>query len=610
MLRHRLSLWSSVAGVLVLLLSACGQAAAPTATATKAPVPTAANTATPTTSATPSAQSTAVPGALLSAETYPADIAKKYIAEGFSLPGMGRGLDEEPQYGGQVTIANRGDLPSDDPMLTGTSTFQQAMSPVLGSGGFLRPKPQNNYEAEGYLAESWEVSSDYMTWTFKLRPNLKWHDGAAVTAEDVKFWIDLAVTPPKGRKTAGYYLSFGKLKEVQVVDPTTVRLVLKEAAPFLAEEMYTNASVLSHPKRLVQPLIDQGKTEIGMNSYGWVATGPFKVDRYDKGASIRHVKFDQYWEKDAKGRSTPYLDAIYYPFIPDATVMVSAFRAGRIDATARGTGYNLTPDMVANIKKTLGDKAWFMRYPYVSWSANLNSTKPPFNDVRVRKALSLHTDRQQAIQLVYGGYAVEGGIMAPGSDWADPSIREWPGYNPKTKAADQAEAKRLLTEAGAVGTPVTLTCRDIWLAVCEYLNLSVKELGMKPTVEIMDFNVMTEKNQSGNYQAITRSGGAAHPGQLLTPYLTANPLVAVKTGDPRIDEMDSAIKTTIDPAARRKLVRGAVEYVVLDKAYETYWFFEEAVNAYRTYMKGVYTPNRTVQNNNSWGTLWVDKKLR
>ena len=598
----------SLAIVMLFLVAACGGGASPTAVPT-APVAGTTPTAAPAgTGSVP----TAIPdqdfAGMASQTAYSQERLKELIAEGFWVGGLQYGAGLEPKMGGTLTFSNRGDLPGADPMLAAGISSNNVLSSIHGEGSLVRPARENVFEPVPHIAESWTATEDFKVWTFKLRKDVEWHDGTTLVAEDLKFWIDLAYFPPAGRKTA-YIGTFGPLQEVQVVDDYTLQLVMKQGAPFLLEELMNNAAAPTHPRHILKPMLASNAL-ISMQDANWVSVGPFKFEAYNKGSSFKAIRFDQYFEKDDKGRTLPYLDSIFYPFISDRTVAVSAFRAGWIDGTSRGTGHHLTPDHVENIKKSLGDEAWFLRLSYLSWGAGLNATKPPFDDINVRKALSLYTDRQEGIKLVYGGYALGGTIMVPDSYWSDPSFRTWPGFNPATKAQDQAEAKRTLKETGYEGTSLNVTCRDFYLPNCEFMEVMLRGLGFNPRLDVMDMNRQTTLLQSGNFQIDMRPSGAPSPSRMLTGFTTTNPLNTHKHGDKKVDEYADLLDTTIDQAQRRKLTWEADKYVILDKAYYPHWYWEEAIVSYRTYVKGMRIPGEQIQHNNEMATVWIDTSLK
>ena len=610
--------WSRALPVLIvvlLVLSACGQAAVPAATPARNVPVAVATSAAPTGLATStSASAYSVTDDIFKNSPYTKEKLKQLLDDNFYLHGMQYGRGEEPQYGGVAIFTHRMDIPSSDPMVTSTVSLTGLTKQLTGTGNLVRPKQSNNWEMEPYLALSWETSPDFKQWTFKLRPDVKWHDGSPLTAEDIKFWFDLQCFPPKGRKLGSGCTNFASLKEVQVVDPVTLRLVMKEAAPALLETLpgSSAANNLSHKQDLSQAQIDKGNVTVNMSDQGWIAVGPFKMDRYDVGSRFKVVRNPYYFERDEKGRQLPYLDGIDNPIIPDPQTGVSAFRAGRTDRTAAGSGYHVNPAQVATIKKDLQGKAYFTRSFYSGWGIGLNSTKPPFNDIKLRKALQLYIDRDEWSQLAYGGFATAGGMMFPGSFWSNPEQMTWPGYNPATKQQDREEAKRLVKEGGYTGLTFEILCRDNYLFNAEAADAQFRNLGLKSTIDIVDTNRSTERAQTGQYTAQLSSLGYALPGVVLITWVSTYPYHN-KTGNPKFDEFNARMlqaDLSGDPMKRREVVWEVERYLLMDKYYVIPGPWEESTVAVRTHIKGHWVSGDNPLQNNSHQTIWMDQKVR
>ena len=593
--------------VLALVLTACGQSALPTA----APVPTR-PAATPANTAVTSVATTPIPEPEISGSGnpvagYPPERVKELLAENFYLGGMRYGKEKEPVYGGTAVFPHFTNIPTSDPSYSSSITLQRVNGPITGAGHFARPKWDNVFEPEPFLAKSWEATQDFTVWTFRLREDVKWHDGEPVTAEDFKFWIELSTFPPPGRRVTWVGV-WSSLKEVQAIDRYTIRLVLKTPAPHFMETNFYRG-VMSHPKHLAEPLV-KSKAAVEPADFKWVSVGPYKFDSYAQGSLFKLVRNPFYFEKDAKGRAMPYMDGIDFPIIPDNTVIVSAFRAGRIDTTARSAGYHLLPDQVGLIRKSVGNKAWFTRFTHVAWGISLNALKPPFDDLSLRRAVNLYFNRQEGIRLVTGGYGIPGGVMVPGSYWANPDILTWPGYNPATKAQDQAEAKRLVAASGLAGSKVNLVSRDLYEYLAVFWEAQLRELGLNPSIEIVDGNIETERNVTGNFHAVVRPGGSMLPSQALTAFVTTNPQNGHKHGDTKIDEYDAAIQGALDPKERRRILWEAERYIIVEKAYYPVFWREEAVVAYRTHIKGVWVPGTSINLLNDQTFVWIDNSAR
>ena len=190
---------------------------------------------------------------------------------------------------------------------------------------------------------------------------------------------------------------------------------------------------------------------------GYVGTGPFKFKSYEPGVAIELTRFDRYWGKDEQGRQLPYLDGIVYNIIKSPAAMHAAFRAGQLDVGANQGGYYVSPDLIAAYRQSMGDSVYFLeRAGGETDSIAFNTLRPPFDDIRVRRAVALWVDRQSSIDIL--GHGV-GKVVAGFSDpsMSNPDFMTWPGYNPATKVADRAEARRLLAEAGyANGLELTI----------------------------------------------------------------------------------------------------------------------------------------------------------
>lgn len=526
------------------------------------------------------------------------------------LPGMTYGLGETPQYGSTAVYSAKLELPDDQPN-TGSLTVVNILGPVTGDSGLVKYKRTQNDQFEPYLAESWTLSDDLKSWTFRLRPDVKWHDGTPLVAEDVKFYIDLAVSPPKGRRTL-WSNQLPGLKEVQVLDIHTVRLEFEVSSPNLLEVFANTASTIALPRHLAQAELDKGNVTFGMSPLGWVGLGPFKLIEHVRGSSFRAGRFDQYWEKDAEGRALPYLDAVLFVPIPDKSVALSAFRAGRIDTTSRGAGANLDPEMVAIAKRTFGDKVWFMRHPYVNHGIQMNSLRPPFDDIRARQAVALYLNREDAAQKMYGGFAYTAGLVSPGSWWFSGAYANWPGFNPATKERDQAEAKRLLQEAGLAGTKVDITNRIDYLFIAEMTYEVLRGVGFEPRIQSMDVPSASEFTQSMRHQVSTGGAGviSGFPGGTLASWVSTSKTSGNVTNDTKIDEFAAVIATSLDPVVRRDALWAAERYIILEKAYNAPYYREEAVIAHRTYLKGVTVPGFASHNNTDRATDWIDKSMR
>ena len=222
--------------------------------------------------------------------------------------------------GGTFVVAHQSDLVFGGDIFRSTLTDNTGVTGALnGVGNLVKYTREDIYKVGPGLAESWESNPTFTEWTFKIRDNVKWHDGTAFTAEDARWWLDLAVNGArvgdKVRPAAPWTANLGAVDGLDVVDGNRVRLRLKTPKPQLLTLLGDAIQQIAHPRHLMQPKIKAGQLDVTPQDVNFVSLGPFKMAQYDKGSSIQLKRHDQYYEKDAQGRQLPYLDGITSPII-------------------------------------------------------------------------------------------------------------------------------------------------------------------------------------------------------------------------------------------------------------------------------------------------------
>ena len=518
-----------------------------------------------------------------------------------------RNQGEEPQYGGIATFSHRRDLPGSDPMYQSSISLHNVIGSVYGRGSLVRSKREDVYTIEGFLADTWKSEQEGKIWTFTLHPNIKWHDGAPLTAEDVAYWLELATNPPEGRSPTRFLSNLQSIEQVEVLDPLTIKVTHSSPNPHWLEALSDPKLVISHPKHLVEKEIQKKNVKIQPSEYGWVAAGPFKMLEYDKGSIVRVRRSDTYFEQGVTGLSLPYMDGIDFGIMRDRSAMVSAFRAGRLDGTSRGVGFHINPEAENKIREEMQEKAWFGRVLYFPWASMFNSVEPPFNDIKLRKAVNLFLDRQEGVQTVHGGNAVVGSIWPPGSPWGNSDVNEWEGFRASTKEQDRNEARSIIKDAGYTNLSVEVLCRNVYITQCEYFDNQLRELGLNPVLNMADIGTIEEKTQSGNYQLQLASMPSLFPSETAANYISTNPHALARHGDPKVDELLDKINTTADAIERAKITKEFERYFSYEQSYGTFWWWEVSVLAYRSHVKGVPIPHQNVQNNTDYATTWLDE---
>ena len=356
-----------------------------------------------------------------------------------------------------VTFAVSLALETLDPYNT-NSTLNQAAGKAYYEGLYEFDK---DLKMQPKLATEYSVSPDGLQYTFKLRPGVKFHDGTDFTAEAVKATIDRVANP---ESKLARYTQFNRVAKTEVVDPLTVRIILKE--PFSA---FINA--MAHPSAMIispAALAKYGK-DIGMNPVG---TGPFKLLEWKPAEYLRVTKFDGYWQK-----GLPKIDTLTFRFVTDNNTRAAVMQTGEAQF-AYPIPYEQISILAKSDKLTVVDDKMSIMARYVS----MNTRVKPFDDLRVRQAINYAINKQALAKVAYAGFATPiDGVVPQGVDFAH-KMGAWP-YDPK-------KAKELLAQAGYPnGFETTL-----WSAyndgtsvkAVQFLQQQLNQVGIKATIEILE----------------------------------------------------------------------------------------------------------------------------
>src|ERR1700724_568873 len=285
------------------------------------------------------------------------------------------------------------------------------------------------------LAHSWQIAEDGQTYTFLLRENIQFHDGAELTADDVKATFDRIVKPPQGISIPRSIL-FKAVSEINARDKYTVEFKLSEPRPvtFMMSAIASGWNVIVRKKTLEENHYDLRKIQV------YPGTGPFHSVKYTENEVWIMEKNKNYWNKEL-----PYLDGIeFYHVLPFSPEMASAILAGRVDYV-RATD----PVTTRKAKATQGmsTATYYQSVVHATW---VNNKKKPFDDPRVRRAMHLVLDKPVLVDVVKDvAPMLVGGFIYPFSDFATPKdeLSKRLGYQPDP-AASIKEARALMAAAG------------------------------------------------------------------------------------------------------------------------------------------------------------------
>lgn len=399
----------------------------------------------------------------------------------------------------------------------------------------------------GDLAQSWTISPDRQTYTFTLKPDVLFHDGTRLTSADVKASYERIIHPPPALVSARQ-VDYAAIAGIDTPDPRTVVFHLRWPDAAMLANFASPWNCIYSAARLAQdPLYPQ--THV-------LGTGPFVFVEHVKGKDWKARRWDRYFEP-----GKPYLDGFQADFMP-ASAVVAAYESGRIMAEFRG----VSPPQRDALVKSLGSRVTVQESP---WLANLlvvfNTRRPPFNDGRVRRALSLAIDRWGAAQRLQDTTFLRyvGGLMRPGSSWAMPQseLETLPGFS-RDLAASRAEARRLLAKAGVPHLKLTLLVRDIPMphyAGAQLLADSWRAIGITATVEKLNIFDWRKKVAAHDFDVAQDFQGDYFddPTIQLAKYVSQDlsPVDYSGTTDRFLDALYIGQALTTDPRKRAGIVR-------------------------------------------------------
>jgi peptide/nickel transport system substrate-binding protein len=383
------------------------------------------------------------------------------------------------------------------------------------------------------LALGQETSADGKTVTIKLRPGVKFHDGEPFNAEAAKYSIDRHLT----MKGSFRKPELGSVDKVEVVDPMTIRLILKEPFSPLLAQLTDRAGMMVSPKAA-----EAAGDKFGLKP---VCAGPFKFVERVQQDRIVVEKFADYWNKD-----NIFVDKITYLPIVDGTVRLANLRSGGLDLIERVLATDIKS--VRDNPKLKLIKAVSLGYSGITMNlANGPKADTPFaKDVRVRRAFELSLDREAINQVVFNGEFV------PGNQWINPQNSYYQPSVPIPKR-DLAKAKAMLKEAG-VTLPLTL---DLMVpngpenrAVAEVMQSMAAEAGFDLKIRVTEFATSLKQAEDGNYQLflIGWSGRPDPDGNSFVFQTCKAPQNNGNYCDPEVDAAHAEARSKSDPAERKK----------------------------------------------------------
>lgn len=465
--------------------------------------------------------------------------------------------EEKPQYGGMLRVAIAGDPPSLDMHQEQTFMVTIPLAPVYNT--LVMFDPHNYPQVTGDLATAWTVSADHLTYTFTLHQGVKFHDGSALTSADVKASLDRIVFPPAEIISPRQSL-YQTIKSIEAPDGDTVVVHLHyPSASFL--------SMLAHPANFIyaKKYLDRDPHYYKQHAMG---TGPFTLKEYVHGATLELERNPHYWKP-----GLPYLQGAKYFIMTDDGARAKSIRANRTDVEFR----SFSPAEAEAIKNQLGERV-VVAHPGQPghFGVTVNADKKPFDDARVRQALTLAIDRYDMAQTLQPltGLDTVGGLIPQGSPWAltPEELQQLPGFA-KNHQANLREAKRLLAEAGYPnGFKTVLSNRSVKLPYIDlgvYLVTSWKKIGVEAEHKLEESAAWSKTRVTRDFDLLVDPYGSSlvfDPDELLVKFTTSASNNWGRFSEPVADKLFAQQKIELNELQRIQLVR-QMQQAILTKAW-------------------------------------------
>jgi peptide/nickel transport system substrate-binding protein len=467
-----------------------------------------------------------------------------------------------PQVGGKMVIVLAGDATTFDiQKMAGWGNLTDLMNATLVT---MDP---NTHQFAPYIAESWTISEDGLVYTFKLRQDVKFSNGDPLTAQDFIYTIQRALDPEIASPASSAL--WVPAVSYEAVDDYTLKLTL-------ALPNYTFLLGLSGA--LAAPVSQRAVEEEG-ESYGMnpVSTGPYLFKEYEVGEKVVLERNPDYvWGPSWTHGGPAYIQTIEFRIIPEYATQIAGLESGEIDMLDVGAEIQyadlprIRDDGRFQILERMDQGMW----PFVEF----NVSKPPFDDIRLRKAFNLALDRQSLVDVVLQGNGKPlYGPLTEGTIGYDPIV-ETLGYH-----YDLEQAKELMQEAGYTydadgmlvtpdGQPFVL---DFYIAngvgrpqLAQVLADQYKTLGVTLNMSLEDWGLNWQRQISGDYN-ITIGGLMYFDAEVMYLGLHSSMLGAINgahVNDPALDEILNRTRSEIDSTARQAAITEAQKHII-EQAY-------------------------------------------
>jgi len=506
----------------------------------------------------------------------------------------------EPKHGGILKFYHRETPPSLS--IHEEATFSVNV-PAMGIFNNLieydQHKPQNSINTiVPELATSWAWSKDAMRLTFKLRQGVKWHDGVAFTAKDVKCTFDLlqGKGQDKFRKNPRKDW-YANVSDVTINGDDEVTFHLKRPQPSLLAMLASGYT----------PIYPCHINAAQMRTHP-IGTGPFKFVEMKQNESIKLVRNENYWKK-----GLPYLDGIEYTIISNRATAVLAFVAGKVDATFPT---EMTQALIKDIKQQDPTAVCEIKPINVSTNLIVNRDKEPFNNPDLRTAMALSLDRKSMIDIILQGQGDIGGSLLPPPEgvWGLPldQLKTLPGYGDVNK--DREKARAIMTKLGySAANPLKIKISTRNLATyrdpAAVLIDQFKTVYVDAELEPVESSAWFAKVARGDYQVgLNLTGnGIDDPDQAFYEnYACGSERNYTHYCNKELEKLFDQQSAETDVAKRKKLV-WQIDKKIQEDVARPILFHARTGMCWKPYVKNMTVENNSAYNGYRYEDLWLDK---
>jgi len=488
-------------------------------------------------------------------------------------------------------VASSGEKPvSGDTFIQGSIGEPNTLLPVLASdsasseinalvyNGLVRY--DKNFIPEGELAESWVISPDNLTITFKLREGVRWHDGTPFTSADVMFTYQMYIDPETPTAYAEDYLQVVK---AEAPDDYTFRVTYAE--PYAPALMSWGVAI--HPKHLLKG-VKLSKSSLARNPVG---TGPYVFKRWDAREKLVLEANPDYFE------GAPYIKRVVYRVIPDQTTMFLELKSGNLDFMG------LTPLQYDRQTETTAFKRRYNKYRYLAFGytyIGYNLRRPLFQDKRVRQAMSYAINKDEIVDGVLLGYGQKAtGPYKPDTWVYNPEVRRY-DYNPNAalKLLEEAgwkdrDGDGLLDKDGKTFefTLITNQGNDLRSKTGEIVQRRLKEIGIDVKLRIIEWaSFLNEFVFPGDFDALILGWtGGPEPDQYdiwHSSKTDPRQLNFIAYNNPEVDALLEKGRRIFDQAERKKIYDRFQEILAEEQPY-TFLYVGEALPVVAMRFRGI-----------------------